>query len=73
MIKIQTLDQSNPEAKSSELWSEETDALEGVLFAVAGIHCTHGFNRTGFLIVSYLVEQMDCSLEGALNQFAVVR
>ena len=21
-----------------------------------GIHCTHGFNRTGFLIVSYLVE-----------------
>lgn len=22
-----------------------------------GVHCTHGFNRTGFLIISYLVEQ----------------
>lgn len=40
---------------------------------IIGVHCTHGFNRTGFLIVSYLVEQMDCSLEAALNQFAVVR
>ncbi|PNF24935.1 mRNA-capping enzyme [Cryptotermes secundus] len=40
---------------------------------IIGIHCTHGFNRTGFLIVSYLVQQMDCSLEAALNQFAVVR
>ena len=21
-----------------------------------GVHCTHGFNRTGFLIISYLVQ-----------------
>ncbi|XP_021922077.1 mRNA-capping enzyme [Zootermopsis nevadensis] len=40
---------------------------------IIGVHCTHGFNRTGFLIVSYLVEQMDYSLDAALNQFAVVR
>ncbi len=25
----------------------------------AGIHCTHGFNRTGFLIAAYLVEAED--------------
>ena len=25
----------------------------------AGIHCTHGYNRTGFLIISYLVEVED--------------
>ncbi|KAI4465297.1 mrna-capping enzyme [Holotrichia oblita] len=37
------------------------------------VHCTHGFNRTGFLIVSYLVEKMDCSLEIALEMFAKVR
>jgi mRNA-capping enzyme len=30
-------------------------------------------NRTGFLIVSYLVKEMDCSLEAALKQFADVR
>lgn len=25
---------------------------------VLGVHCTHGFNRTGFLIVSFLVEKL---------------
>lgn len=37
---------------------------------VIGVHCTHGFNRTGFLIVSYMVEKMDCSVEAALAAFA---
>lgn len=37
------------------------------------VHCTHGFNRTGFLLVSYMIEQMDCSLEAALNEFAKIR
>ena len=26
---------------------------------IIGIHCTHGFNRTGFLLISYLVEVSD--------------
>lgn len=38
-----------------------------------GVHCTHGFNRTGFLIVSYMVERLDCSVEAALMEFARVR
>lgn len=37
------------------------------------VHCTHGFNRTGFLIVAYLVEKMDCAIEIALDMFAKVR
>lgn len=37
------------------------------------VHCTHGFNRTGFLIVSYLVERMDFSLDVALQTFAEAR
>ncbi|CAG9814037.1 unnamed protein product [Phaedon cochleariae] len=37
------------------------------------VHCTHGFNRTGFLIVSYLVKKTDCSLEVALDMFAKSR
>lgn len=36
---------------------------------VIAVHCTHGFNRTGFLIVSYMVQCMDCGLEGALTEF----
>ena len=40
---------------------------------IIGIHCTHGFNRTGFLIVSYLVQAMDWSVEAAVNEFAKAR
>ncbi|XP_048452684.1 mRNA-capping enzyme-like [Rhincodon typus] len=39
----------------------------------AGVHCTHGFNRTGFLICAYLVEKMDWSIEAAVATFAQAR
>ncbi|KAH8266560.1 hypothetical protein KR018_001419, partial [Drosophila ironensis] len=42
-------------------------------FDVIAVHCTHGFNRTGFLIVSYMVERLDCSVEAALAVFAGAR
>ncbi|KAJ8676876.1 hypothetical protein QAD02_012663 [Eretmocerus hayati] len=38
-----------------------------------GVHCTHGFNRTGFLIVSYLVEVDQCSLDASIALFAEAR
>lgn len=38
-----------------------------------GVHCTHGFNRTGFLLVSYMVNVLDCSVNAAINEFAKVR
>jgi protein-tyrosine phosphatase len=28
-----------------------------------GIHCTHGVNRTGYMIVRYLVEKKSLKLE----------
>ncbi|XP_066252635.1 mRNA-capping enzyme [Euwallacea similis] len=37
------------------------------------VHCTHGFNRTGFLIVSYLVEKMDYCVDVAIQAFADAR
>lgn len=40
---------------------------------IIGIHCTHGFNRTGFLIVSYLVETDEYSLDASLARFADAR
>lgn len=40
---------------------------------IIGVHCTHGFNRTGFLIVSYMVEKLDCSVAAALMAFAEAR
>uniref|UniRef100_A0A3Q3WR72 mRNA-capping enzyme n=1 Tax=Mola mola TaxID=94237 RepID=A0A3Q3WR72_MOLML len=38
-----------------------------------GVHCTHGFNRTGFLICAYLVEKMDWSVEAAVAAFSLAR
>uniref|UniRef100_T1ITR8 mRNA-capping enzyme n=1 Tax=Strigamia maritima TaxID=126957 RepID=T1ITR8_STRMM len=38
-----------------------------------GIHCTHGFNRTGFLIVAYLVENQSWSVDAAVSEFAQAR
>lgn len=37
------------------------------------VHCTHGFNRTGFLIVAYLVEKLDFDLGQAIGTFASIR
>ncbi|XP_077990812.1 mRNA-capping enzyme-like [Glandiceps talaboti] len=40
---------------------------------VIGVHCTHGYNRTGFLISAYLVEKLDWSVEAAVATFAQAR
>ena len=32
-----------------------------------GVHCTHGFNRTGFLIAAYLVEKHDWGVDAAVQ------
>lgn len=34
-----------------------------------GVHCTHGLNRTGYLIVRYMIEQMDIDPTEALEAF----
>ena len=34
-----------------------------------GVHCTHGFNRTGFLITSYLIKELDTAPDAAAWSF----
>lgn len=46
---------------------------EGNPSELIGVHCTHGFNRTGFLICAFLVEKMDWSIEAAVATFAQAR
>ncbi|KAK2702326.1 hypothetical protein QYM36_019062 [Artemia franciscana] len=38
-----------------------------------GVHCRHGCNRTGFLIVSYLVDVFGYKLEEAIKEFSLKR
>ncbi|CAG0916172.1 unnamed protein product [Notodromas monacha] len=60
---------------------EQTNSFLGICsqfismnpLSVVGVHCTHGFNRTGFLVVSYLVEKEDWSLDRALDEFSRCR
>ena len=37
------------------------------------VHCTHGFNRTGFMIVSYLFNVMNIDLQTSVNMFLSAR
>ncbi|CAH1987036.1 unnamed protein product [Acanthoscelides obtectus] len=37
------------------------------------VHCTHGYNRTGFLIVAFLVEQLGFKVEDAIDRFSKAR
>ena len=41
--------------------------------AFIGIHCTHGFNRTGFIICSYMVERCNWYVGDAIAAFAAAR
>jgi len=38
-----------------------------------GVHCTHGFNRSGFLISAFLVEEWDWSINACILQFSKAR
>ncbi|VDM00274.1 unnamed protein product [Schistocephalus solidus] len=37
------------------------------------VHCTHGINRTGYLICRYLIDHLDWPPEDALEEFALAR
>ncbi|UJR26354.1 hypothetical protein I4U23_007687 [Adineta vaga] len=38
-----------------------------------GVHCTHGFNRTGFLICAYLCQRLNYRIDTAIDLFAKAR
>lgn len=40
---------------------------------IVAVHCTHGFNRSGFLISAFLVEEFDWSIDIAVNEFTSAR
>lgn len=40
---------------------------------IIAVHCTHGFNRTGFMICYYLCTERDWAIEAAVGRFSNVR
>ena len=41
--------------------------------ALIGVHCTHGVNRTGYLICRYLIQKLKWDPEEAIQKFAEYR
>jgi len=46
----------------NEMLSHKKDAL-------IGVHCTHGVNRTGYLICRYLIEKLNWEPQKAIDEF----
>lgn len=59
-----------PEAVNDFVWEV---ASQKVANATVLVHCTHGFNRTGYMIVSYCVRMHGWTVEKALYNFALAR
>lgn len=63
-----------PNANQTRAFIEMVDAhVQNHPMDVIGVHCTHGFNRTGFLIVSYMVDRLDYCVAAALMEFSKMR
>lgn len=63
-----------PTAETTEMFIRLCEHfIEKTPTELIGVHCTHGFNRTGYLICAYLVEKMDWSIEAAVAAFAQAR
>nr|CAB3265660.1 mRNA-capping enzyme-like [Phallusia mammillata] len=63
-----------PDEHSTKLFVDLCDRIiRKHPLSIIGIHCTHGYNRTGFLVCAYLVEKLDWSVEAAFSAFAQAR
>ncbi len=39
---------------------------------LVGVHCTHGLNRTGYLVCRYMIDKLDFEPEAAISGMYVV-
>ncbi|CAG0920543.1 unnamed protein product [Notodromas monacha] len=45
----------------------------GMRGCVIGVHCTHGVNRTGYLICRYMIQRLGLSAQEAIQKFEAAR
>ena len=69
-VKIKTQGHVVPDRNVIERFFKEVDkALKVDQEAMIGVHCTHGLNRTGYLICRYLIEKLGWDPERAIREF----
>lgn len=69
-IKFRIVGQSLPSPQKVNEFIKKVNMIQS---GYIGIHCTHGLNRTGFLIICYLVENNKMKVSEAIKLFNTAR
>ena len=73
-VKIKTKGHVVPDRNVIDRFFIEVDkVVKGNQDALIGVHCTHGINRTGYLICRYLIEKLGWDPERAIREFRECR
>ncbi|EEQ86581.1 hypothetical protein RJZ56_006605 [Blastomyces dermatitidis] len=56
-----------------EISAVSKSSPDGAPRPVLGVHCHYGFNRTGFFVTSYLIEEKGFSVQEAIDEFEKCR
>jgi len=72
--KFPTVSKQPPQADEVKVFIDLVDRVrsEGKQGLIA-VHCHYGFNRTGFFLVSYLIERLGYKVEDAIDEFERAR
>merc|ERR1712223_247904 len=57
------------EESVTKFFNEVDHMLEKNSNALIGVHCTHGVNRTGYMICRYLIEKLNWPAQKAIDEF----
>jgi pimeloyl-ACP methyl ester carboxylesterase len=72
--KFPTVSKQPPQADEVKVFNDLVDKIRGERReGLIAVHCHYGFNRTGFFLVSYLIERMGYKVEDALDEFEHAR
>jgi pimeloyl-ACP methyl ester carboxylesterase len=72
--KFPTVSKQPPQPDEVQVFIDLVDKIraEG-RDGLIGVHCHYGFNRTGFFLVSYMVERLGYRVEDAIDEFQTQR
>jgi protein-tyrosine phosphatase len=72
--KFPTVSKQPPQADEVKMFIDLVDKIRSENKpGLIGVHCHYGFNRTGFFLVSYLIERLGYRVEDAIDHFQQTR
>ncbi|KAJ1501670.1 hypothetical protein HMI54_009796 [Coelomomyces lativittatus] len=72
-IKVSTVSKQVPTFENVQHFIQVVDDYLTKNPFQIGVHCHYGYNRTGFMIVSYLVEKLGMDVHDAIHAFTAAR